>query len=134
MEHQNPRVKSVGHQTIMPYLLVNGALDFIEFAREVFGMELQLLTPRSEGIVKHAELRSEGSTVMVADTPEGFSERPAGLFIYVNDTDETYENALDHGATSIMEPNDQNYGRGAGVLDRWGNTWWITKIPTDVLS
>ncbi len=129
MEHQNPRVTAAGHQTIMPYLIVENANKFIEFAKTVFKMELQALTSRSEGVIKHAELRNEGSTIMLADATPDFRPMPAGLFIYVNDTDEIYQLALDNGATSVMPPDDQPYGRAAGMKDAWGNTWWITSFP-----
>ena len=134
MEHPNPRVTAVGHQTIMPYLILVNANDFIEFAKTVFKMELQSLTLRSEGVIKHAELRNEGSTIMLADATEEFPPMPAGLFIYVNDTDKTYQLALDNSANSVMSPDDQPYGRAAGVKDAWGNTWWITSIASSVVS
>ena len=134
MEHQNPRVKAIGHQTIMPYLIVKDAGGFIEFAKTVFKMELQSLTPRSEGVIMHAELRNEGSTIMVADATPEIPIMPAGLFIYVSDTDETYQLALDNGAISVMPPDDQPYGRAAGVKDTWGNTWWLTSIATRVVE
>ncbi len=63
---------------------------------------------------------------MFADSTEDFKPRPAGLFIYVADADETYKTAIDAGATSIMEPANQSYGRSCGVADIFGNTWWIT--------
>ena len=128
MEHQNPRVTAAGHQTIMPYLIVEDAAAFIEFAEKVFKMELQALTPRSEGVIMHAELRNEGSTIMLADATAEFRPMPAGMFIYVNDADAIYQLALENGAVSIMEPSDQNYGRAAGVKDLWGNTWWVTSL------
>lgn len=134
MEHQNPRVKAVGHQTIMPYLILQNAKGFIEFAKTVFGMELQSITHRTEQVIMHAELRNEGSTIMLADATTDFNTMPAGLFIYVSDTDEKYRAAIAEGASSIMEPSDQNYGRAAGVKDAWGNTWWITSIPSTVIS
>ena len=130
MEHQNPRVTAIGHQTIMPYLIVKNAAGLVEFAKTVFQMELQHLTHRSEGVIAHAELRHEGSTIMLADATPEYPAMPAGIFIYVNKTDETYQLALNHGASSIMPPADQPYGRAAGVKDTWGNTWRITSIAT----
>lgn len=134
MEHQNPRVTAVGHQTIMPYLIIKNAASFIEFAKAVFHMELQALTHHSEGVIMHAELRNEGSTIMLADATEDFLPMPAGLFIYVHNADEIYQLALKNGAISIMEPSDQNYGRAAGVKDNWGNTWWITSLPSTEMT
>ena len=130
MEHQNPRVTAAGHQTIMPYLIIENATAFIDFAQKVFKMELQAMVPRSEGIIMHAELRNEGSTIMLADATSELSPIPAGMFIYVSNADSAYQLAMDNGATSVMKPSDQNYGRAAGVKDTWGNTWWITSLPS----
>ena len=38
------------------------------------------------------------------------------------------EKALQAGATSVMPPADQDYGRSCGVKDPCGNTWWITSV------
>lgn len=61
-----------------------------------------------------------------ADATEQFTERTTGLFVYVENADETFKKALDEGATSLMLPADQSYGRSGGVEDPFGNTRWIT--------
>ena len=45
---------------------------------------------------------------------------------YVDNADATFQTALDAGAKSIMPPADQPYGRSGGIIDPFGNTWWIT--------
>jgi PhnB protein len=115
-----------GHQQIMPYFIVGGAGDFIEFLKNVFHGEVQYNMPRSEGVIMHAEVRIGTTTVMLADATDVFAPCTAGLFIYVDDADEVYGRALAAGATSIQAPSDQPYGRSAGVRDQWGNTWWVT--------
>jgi len=58
---------------------------------------------------------------------------PTVLYLYVDDTDATYQRALEAGATSLMEPADQFYGdRNAGVEDPTGNHWWIATHKEDV--
>jgi uncharacterized glyoxalase superfamily protein PhnB len=43
----------------------------------------------------------------------------AGIHLYVEDCDVSYKHALEAGATSVSEPQDQFYGdRSAGVNDR----------------
>ncbi|HEY3123564.1 MAG TPA: VOC family protein [Thermoanaerobaculia bacterium] len=50
----------------------------------------------------------------------------AFLYVYVNDTDATYQRALDSGARSLEKPSDMPYGdRRCMVVDKWGNTWQI---------
>lgn len=118
-----------GHQRIMPYLIVKDAGKFIAFMKTVFGAEVQLHVPRFENVIAHAELRIGEQTIMLADATDEFPVSPGGLFIYVPDTDATFQLALDHGAVSLMEPQQQDYGdRAAGVRDPFGNTWWLATL------
>ena len=115
------------YNRLMPYLIIPNASQFIEFMKEVFGATVQHLTPRSEGIIMHGELRIGESVIMFADTTEQFTSRPAGIFIYVESTDETYKKAIAAGATSILEPMKQPYGYTCGFHDPFGNDWWPTE-------
>lgn len=115
-----------GYQTVMPYLIIKDAAKFILFTQNVFGATEKIRHMRDENIIMHAEVMIGGSTIMFADATQQFEERTTGLFVYVQDADETYKKALDGGATSIMAPADQPYGRSSGILDPFGNTWWIT--------
>lgn len=114
------------YQRIMPYLIVKDAAKFIEFMQNVFSAQEQYKQMRDEKHIMHAELSIQGSTIMFCDSTETYHPQNAGLFIYVDNCDETYKKALDNGAESINEPADQSYGRSAGVKDPFGNTWWVT--------
>ncbi len=116
------------YQTVMPYLIINNALDFITFTQKVFGATETYKAMRDENIIMHAEIMIGGSTIMFADSTEVYSPRPAGLFIYVEDADETYKKTIDEGAIVITELADQPYGRSCGVTDPFGNSWWITSV------
>ena len=118
-----------GQQTIMPYLILKGASRFIDFCKKVFDAKdsnQQVL--RDDGTVMHAEIILNGSTIMVTDETKDWSQQNANLFVYVPDADETYQKALDNGATSLMGLSDQDYGRTCGVTDPFGNIWWITSV------
>jgi PhnB protein len=114
------------YQTVMPYLIIEGAEKFIEFTQTVFNAIVTENHARSEGIIMHAEIMIGGSTIMFADVTEHFARRPAGMFVYVENADETYAKALANGAESIMPPADQPYGRSCGIKDPFGNSWWPT--------
>ena len=92
--------------------------------KKIFGATEQAIVPRSEGVVMHGELRIGDAVIMFADVTEQFEARPAGIFIYVEDTDETYKKALDAGSTSLMKPTRQPYGYTCGFHDPFGNDWW----------
>ena len=120
-----------GHQVVMPYLMLNGALQFIEFTKIVFHAELTTSMHKlREGgaTVIHSEITIGGSTVMFTDATEQWKEQTANLFVYVHNADDTYKRAINQGATTVMELNNQDYGRTCGVADPFGNVWWITSV------
>jgi PhnB protein len=115
------------YNRLMPYLIIPNATDFIGFMKEVFGAEEQIIVPRSEGVIMHGELRIGEAVIMFADVTEQFTARPAGIFIYVNSVDNTYNKAMAAGAVSLMEPGQQPYGFTCGFKDVFGNDWWATE-------
>ena len=119
-----------GHQVIMPYLMLKGALKFLRFTETVFQAKLttDMHKLNENGTVMHSEITIGGSTIMFTDATEQWKEQTANLFIYVDDADETYKKAIASGASSLMELSDQDYGRTCGVTDPFGNVWWITSI------
>lgn len=117
------------HQTIMPYLILNGASKFIEFTQKVFDSEkLNTEVLREDGTIMHAEIIINGSTIMVTDQTKDWSKQTSNLFVYVPNADKTYQKALDNGAISLMGLSTQDYGRTCGVTDPCGNVWWITSV------
>lgn len=117
-----------GHNTVMPYLMMEDARGFIEFIKDVFGAEITHESER-DGIVGHCEARIGDSTMMFSQSRDEWKPASANLFIYVDDADETYRKALAAGAATVMEVADQDYGRSGGVKDPFGNVWWITSPP-----
>lgn len=118
------------NQTVMPYLIVKNAANFIRFTQNVFGAveNEKVRFMRDDKTIMHSEIMIGDSTIMFADSTEKFEPHTAGLFIYVENADETCKKAIDEGATTIMELSDQSYGRTCGVTDPFGNVWWITSV------
>ena len=118
------------YQTVMPYLILKQAGKFIDFTQKVFQAveNEKMKSMRDENIIMHSEIMIGSSTIMFADSTEKFEPCTAGLFVYVENADETYKKAIDEGATTVMELSDQDYGRTCGVTDPFGNTWWITSL------
>lgn len=112
------------YNRLMPYMILPQAYRFIEFMKTVFDATGQLIVPRGEGVIMHGELRIGDSVIMFADATEQFAPRPAGIYIYVDNLDETYHKALAAGAASTMEPSQQPYGYTCGFRDPFGNDWW----------
>ncbi|GAB2799079.1 VOC family protein [Rhabdobacter roseus] len=118
-----------GHQTVMPYLILPNARGFADFVQAVFRATLGPTTLRDDDTtIMHGEVKIGESTLMFAEATDQWAPQPASLFVYVENTDETYQLALAQGATSVMEPADRDYGRSGGVADPFGNSWWITSL------
>lgn len=113
------------HHTVSPYLIVKDATAFIEFAKKIFNAEVIESHPREDGGIRHAEIKIGDSVIMVSDATTDYPAFPAMLYVYVEDTDQTYSQAIQAGATSVMAPYNADYGaRMAGFNDAWGNSWW----------
>ena len=126
---QNP---PEGYHTITPQLIVEDAQETLDFIAAAFGAEL-LDVYESDGTINHAEATIGDSRVMVASASSEFPSFPAMLVVYVDDVDAAYQRALEHGAASLREPEDQFYGdRTGGVRDGQGNQWWISTHVEDV--
>ena len=115
-----------GYQQIMPYLIIKNAGTFMQFMKTVFDATEKMVAMRDEHIIMHGELTIGDCCIMFADATDDFSQQTAGMFIYVDDCDARYQKAVENGATAIMPPANQQYGRSAGIKDLSGNTWWIT--------
>ena len=115
-----------GYQTITPYLILKNATGFIEFTQKVFNAEVLNKHMRDETIIMHAEIKIGDSVIMFADSTEQYPPQPAGFFIYVDNVDEVYNNALANDASAVTLISDQPYGRTGGVKDAFENTWWLT--------
>lgn len=114
------------NQTVMPYLILVNATDFISFTQKVFGAKELLKHMRDENKIMHAEIMIGDSTIMFADATEQFKTSTGTLFIYVENADVTFEKAINKGATIVREITDEEYGRGGGIKDPFENVWWIT--------
>src|SRR5664279_1547123 len=122
-----------GYHRVTPYLVVADGEGLITFLKQAFGAEELCRTLRPDGAIANAGVRLGDSMVMVAQAKEPWKPMPAGFYLYVPDTDATYQAALAAGGVSTMEPSDQFYGdRHAGVQDPWGNNWWIATHIEDV--
>lgn len=116
------------YQTVMPYLILENAQGFIAFTQKVFGAKEMHKSMRDEKTIMHAEIMIGESTIMFADASDQFKVSNAGLFVYVEDADETYKSALANGGVVVTELANQPYGRSGGIMDPFGNVWWITSV------
>ncbi|NDP26010.1 MAG: VOC family protein [Flavobacterium sp.] len=130
-----------GANSLNVYINIKNCSDAIEFYKKAFGAieKLRLLMP--DGKIAHAELEIEGSLLMMADenpdwgtkSPETLGGNPVTISLYVPDVDQSFQKAIDAGATVIMPVKDEFYGDRAGqVLDPFGYKWMIATHIEDV--
>ena len=122
-----------GYHTVTPYLVVQDVAGLIDFLERAFDAEETERMQSPDGPIMHAEVRIGDSVVMMGEAGEDTPPMPAMLHLYLEDADAAYQRALDAGATSLREPEDQFYGdRTAGVKDDFGNQWWLATHIEDV--
>jgi PhnB protein len=123
-----------GYNTYTPYYVVEGAAEFLDFLKKAFGAEETVRMPAPGGRIGHAEVRIGTSMLMLADA--SLPEHPVRQFngmLYVNDADAVFKTAVAAGARSERQPENMFYGdRMGGVVDKWGNHWWIGTHVEDV--
>jgi PhnB protein len=130
-----------GYQTVTPYLAVDDAAQAIEYYKKAFGAtELVRMGPPG-GAIGHAELQIGDSRVMLADPfPQASTKPPRELggtsvsvFMSVEDVDAFVKQAVDAGATLLMEPADQFWGDRLGTIqDPFGHSWSIASHVEDL--
>ena len=122
-----------GFHTVTPYFVVSDISEFISYLENAFNAIPKRQTKMPDGTIMNAEIQIGNSMIMVGQANEKWPTQAFGIYLYVEDTDATYKSALEAGGRSLMEPADMFYGdRNAGVLDPFGNNWWIATHVEDV--
>jgi PhnB protein len=117
-----------GMRSVTPFLHPVGADGLIDFMKTAFGADEVSREASPEGMVHHAVVRIGDSLIEMGEAHGDAQPMPPALYTFVSDVDETYQRALDAGAQSLKEPEDQSYGhRMAWVKDAWGNIWYLAK-------
>ena len=122
-----------GYHAVTPYLFLKDAASFMDFAQRAFDAQERVKMLDDKGEVRHGEIQIGDSRIMLSQARDEFKPLPLALHLYVGDCDATYAAALEAGAESTMEPEDQFYGdRMAGVRDAEGQIWWIATHLEDI--
>jgi len=115
-----------GLRPVTPFLHPIGAGGLIDFMKQAFGAEEISREQSPEGMIHHAMVRIGDSMIEMGEAHGDAQPMPPALYMYVENLDETYQQALDAGATSLQPPKDQVYGdRTAWVQDAWDNVWYL---------
>ena len=111
--------------TVTVYFHPIGAQRFIEFVTNAFGGK-ELMRHEEGDMVMHAKVQIRDSVIELGEARYPEQPLPTAIYLYVDDVDEMYEQALKAGGTSMLVPTDQPYGdRNAWVKDPFDNVWYI---------
>jgi PhnB protein len=130
-----------GYHTLTPSLSVENAAEAIEFYKRAFGATERGRMLGPDGKIAHAELQIGDSILMLADPfpmattkpPTQIGGTAVTLFLYVEDVDAVFKQAVDAGATSSMDVDDMFWGdRFGSVTDPYGHSWGIATHVEDV--
>jgi len=125
--------KSEGAPTLQPYLHPLRAEPVINFMKRAFGAEELGRYTAPDGVIHHTTVRIGNAHMEMGEAHGPYQPMPTMFYLYVEDCDALYKRAMSAGATSISEPKDQPYGdRSGGVVDPFGNKWYIATHVKDV--
>jgi uncharacterized glyoxalase superfamily protein PhnB len=111
--------------TVTVYFHPIGAQHFIDFLTNAFGGK-ELMRHAEGDMVMHAKVQIGDSVIELGEARYPEQPLPTAIYLYVNDVDAMYEQALKAGGTSMLAPTDQAYGdRNAWVKDPFDNVWYI---------
>lgn len=130
-------------ERIVPYLMVKGAAEAIDFYKNAFGATERYRLEMPDGGIGHADIVINGAVVYLADAPddmEGDAANPSKLggtsvllHQYVADVDSIAARAVAAGGELVRPPADQFYGdRSAVIADPFGHQWSFHTHVRDV--
>ena len=122
-----------GFHSVTPYLIVQDVPKLLDFLAQAFAAEEIHRMTKPDGSVMHAQVKIGDSMVMMGQASGDYNPMPSMLYLYVEDVDSTYKQALQAGATVVREPRNEFYGdRSGGVKGPCSNEWWIATHVEDV--
>jgi len=111
--------------TVTVYFHPIGAQRFIDFVTSAFGGK-ELMRHAENDMIMHAKVQIGDSVIELGEARYPTQPLPTAIYLYVNDVDTMYEDALKAGGTSMQPPADQFYGdRTAWIKDPFDNVWYV---------
>lgn len=130
-----------GYYTITPDLTVSNVAQAIEFYKKAFNAWEVLRMNGPDGNIMHAEIQIGNSRIMLCSesaekkqfSPKSLRGTTGSLYLYVENVDETFNQAMRAGATSSHELSDMFWGDRVGeVTDPYGHRWMVATHTRDL--
>lgn len=131
-----PKARAPLKGGVVPYLMLDGAADAIEFYKRAFGaVEVGDRAKMPDGRLMNARIDVNGGSIMMMDPmPEhGHPAAPHdsyNLHLHVDDCDRWFDRAVAAGCTVVMPVAMQFWGDRYGMVkDPYGLRWGIGTTP-----
>ena len=132
-----------GYRTLTPSFTFKDSRKAIEFYKKALGAKVLDLFPNLNGPgIMHATLQVGDCILMMGDempggkgckSAESMGGSPISLYLYVQDADAVFRQAVEAGATAGMPMADMFWGDRAGqVQDPFGYSWMIATHKQDL--
>jgi len=131
-----------GYHTVSPSFTFKDCKKAIAFYKKAFGAKDEKIFPTLDGKgVMHATLQIGNSIIMMGDempgipckSAETLGASPVGFFLYFEDADKVFNQAVSAGAKVEMPMHDAFWGDRCGnVKDPFGYPWMIATHTRDL--
>jgi PhnB protein len=128
-----------GYHTVTPYLVVKDGAKALDYYKQAFGATAVTRMDAPDGTVMHAEFKIGDSMIMLSGemgpcrSPQSLGGTPVSIFLYLEDVDSVYKQAVDAGAKADVPPQDMFWGDRFGRLtDPFGHEWALATHIEDV--
>ena len=130
-----------GYHTATPYLCIQGAAAAIDFYKRAFGAKEIYRMPGPDNKIMHAEITIGDSHIMLSDespatetkSPQTLKGTAASIFLYVEDVDARFKQAVKAGAKETAPLQNMFWGDRFGKLtDPFGHRWMLASHVEDV--
>lgn len=140
----NVKFMPQGYHSVTPCLSLKDTRKAIEFYKKAFGAKELGVFPTPDGRrTMHAVIQIGNSIVMMGDempeqgckSAETVGASPIGLYVYVENADTVYNQAVWAGAMVAMPVADMFWGDRCGtVTDPFGYSWTVATHTRDMTS
>jgi len=122
-------------------LTVNDAARALDFYKRAFGAQEVMRMDAPGGKIGHAEIKIGDSIIMLADempgagsrSPQAVGGTTGGIFLYVENADTVFNQAVSAGAKVDSPLADMFWGDRYGRLkDPFGHSWSVATHKEDV--
>jgi PhnB protein len=121
-----PHSLATALRAVTPVLHLKGAAEYVNFLARALGAIEEMRAAEPSGELRYCRVRIGDAAIELGEA----EPMPGSFMLYVGDPDARYQQALAAGATSLMPPTDQPYGRVGGVEDAVGNQWFFSRPAT----